>query len=326
MESISLRPFDWRDLAQLHRVKDRGLCLDSQLASTRGANAMQHALLDVFNPNRTTLTLVAKSKTSNGETLIGQCIHKTGENNARLTFMGPEAQLEGEAGLRLIDGLTRAAGELGAHSVSGDVDESSSTVLQFKRAGFSIYTRQRIWKLAPDSHRNHSAVDNAWRPEQEADFNAVRGLYLNLVPALIQQFELPPYPSNQNWVHWRNGELMGYLDIERGPLGIWAQPYLHPDAEEVDLLLEAVLDRLLVEGKPIYFCVRSYQGWVSQTLKHLQFEAHVDLAVMVKRIAVGVQQAKTSELPALEGTYPNVTAPFAKVEDRSTSAQSGGGL
>lgn len=287
---------------------------------------MQHALLDVFNPSRTTVTLVAKSKGANGAALIGQCVHQAGENNARLTFIGPDEYLDGEVGLTLIEGLSHAAGELGAHSVSGDVDEASASFLLFKRTGFSIYTRQRIWKLTPDLDQSAQPNESAWRPENETDFNAVRSLYLNLVPALIQQFELPPYPSNQNWVHWRDGELMGYLDIERGPLGIWVQPYLHPDAEQVDELLGSILDQLLAEAKPIYFCVRSYQGWVSQTLLRLNFEAHADLAVMVKRLAVGVRKAATSELPALEGTYPNVTAPFAKVEDHPSTTQSGGGL
>lgn len=326
MASVTIRPFDWRDLAHLHRVKDRGVCMDSQLAITRGANAMQHALLDVFNPNRTTVTLVARSKDDDDVTIIGQCIHNTGVNNARLTFMGPAQHLDGATSLSLIEGLTVAAGELGAHSLSADIEETSASFLQFKRAGFSTYTRQRIWEFIPDPNQEYRSLERAWRPEVETDINAVRGLYLNLVPALIQQFEFPPTSSNQNLVHLRDGELMGYLDIERGPLGIWIQPYLHPDVENVDELLETMLDRMHVEEKPIYICVRSYQGWVSQALLRLNFKVHADLAVMVKRMAVGVRHAATSELPTLEGTYPNVTAPFAKVEDHKTTAGPSGGL
>jgi len=51
-QTTMIRELDWRDLPLLHRVRDRGICPDSQLAFTRGANAFQNALLDVFIPGR----------------------------------------------------------------------------------------------------------------------------------------------------------------------------------------------------------------------------------------------------------------------------------
>ena len=53
-----VRPLDWRDLALLHRMRNSGLCLDSQLAYTRQRYALQNAFLDALTPGRSTCTLI----------------------------------------------------------------------------------------------------------------------------------------------------------------------------------------------------------------------------------------------------------------------------
>ena len=68
-----IRELDWRDLPLLHRVRDRGICPDSQLAFTRGAHAMQNALLGPFTPGKSAVTLVSR----NGDIeAVGQCIYR----------------------------------------------------------------------------------------------------------------------------------------------------------------------------------------------------------------------------------------------------------
>ena len=51
-EAEVIRPFDMRDLPQFARVKDRGLCLASQLAFTRGPQALQAVLVDACSGAR----------------------------------------------------------------------------------------------------------------------------------------------------------------------------------------------------------------------------------------------------------------------------------
>ena len=56
-----VRAADWRDLGLIHRVRNDGLCLDSQLAYTRGPNTLQTVILDLLTPGRSAYTLVSRA-------------------------------------------------------------------------------------------------------------------------------------------------------------------------------------------------------------------------------------------------------------------------
>jgi hypothetical protein len=308
-ETSEVGPLDWKDLALLHRVRDRGLCLDSQLAFTKGANALQHALFDVFSPGQSTVTLVAHSDRMPA---IGQCMQRSNEHNARLTFLGPVEALEDASGGVLLDALSQAAGERRAHNLIAEVDEDSFAFERLQQAGFAVYARQRIWQMRDKPPNDLEQLETAWRVETDSDQIAIGSLHANLVPGFVQQVESPPTQTGRNLVHWREGELLGYLEVERGPLGAWVQPYFHPAGEQVDRLLSV----FLAEAKrtPLYICVRSYQSWMGAPLERLGFEPLTDQAVMVKRLTAGIRKPATSPLPALEGTSPEPTAPFARLE------------
>ncbi len=306
-----IREFDWRDLPLLHRVRDRGLCPDSQLAFTRGAHAMQNALLDPFIPGKSAVTLVSR----NGDIeAVGQCIYRSDAPNARLSFFGPVEALDNNTGLKLLESLAAAVGEHGAPNLIAEVDERSEAFERLRSAGFAIYARQRIWRLDKTEEDIESAEGDIWRVENSEDTSAARSLYHNIVPGLVQQVEPPPTRPGHNLVYWREEELLGYLDIERGSLGTWIQPYFHPAVEGFQGLLGAYLKEVR-RDRPVYVCVRSYQSWMSRPLERLWFEPAVDQAVMVKRLAIGVRSQVASPLPAVEGTYPEPTAPIARIED-----------
>jgi len=310
-----IREFDWRDLSLLHRVRGRGLCPDSQLAFTRGANALQNALLDVFIPGKSAITLVARD----GELdAVGQCIHRSESSNARLTFLGPAEALDHASGMELVDSLAYAAGEHGAHNLVADVDEHSPAFEALRQAGFAVYARQRIWRLSGGREQLPSSAADNWQPERSSDRIAAQGLYLNIVPGLIQQVEPAPSRSGHNLVHWREDELLGYLDVERGSLGTWVQPYFHPAAEDFYRLMAEFL-RQTPADRPVYVCVRSYQSWMGRPLERLSFEPEVDQAVLVKRLTAGVRRPATIRLRRVEGTYPEPTAPIVRIEEPAGS-------
>jgi len=306
-----IREMDWRDLPLLHRVRDRGLCPDSQLAFTRGSNAMQNALLDPFIPGKSAVTLVSR----NGDIeAVGQCIYRSDAPNARLSFLSPVEALDHDAGLKLLESLAAAVGEHGAPNLIAEVDEHCEAFEQLRSAGFAIYGRQRIWRLDTTKEDFELSGDDIWRVESSKDANAIQSLYHNIVPGLVQQVEPPPTHPGHNLVYRREGELLGYLDIERGSLGTWVQPYFHPAVEDFQGLLGAYLNEV-PRDRPVYVCVRSYQSWMSGPLERLWFEPSVDQAVMVKRLAIGVRRQAANPLPAVEGTYPEPTAPIARIED-----------
>lgn len=318
-----IRPFDMRDLPLLARVKDRGLCLASQLAFTRGPQALQAVLLDAFSGARGPATIVVRSIGAVG---IGQLLHRPDQPHARLAFIAPAELMQGEIGLELLEGLSRSAGERGAHHLIAEVDEDSPAFEILRRAGFAIYARQRIWLLAPRSKgglaqgtRGGSHVSSPsmaskggdpstrgprpeagiWRPEAKKDSLPIRSLYASLVPGLVQQVEPPSDRVGGGVVHYERGELLGYIDLGRGPLGEWMQPYFHPAAATAETLLAA----FLAERDPrqsLYACVRSYQSWMNRALQRLGFEAARDQAVMVRSLVAVLREPSPVSSPSLE--------------------------
>lgn len=310
-----IRPFDWRDLGLLNRVRNRGLCLEAQLAYTRGPQAVQTALLDIIMPGRSSCTLVVRPTGTEEEPAVGQLSHRTDERFARLAFVSPAETLGAGSGELLIEGLVSLAGEHGAQHLIAEVEEGTATFECLRNVGFGIYARQRIWQ-SQARPRTDAAAPDAWRPRTSSDDPAIQSLYQNLVPALVQQVESPPSSNDRGLVHWVEGELLGYADVVRGPLGVWTQPYFHPAAAGLDSLLAASIPH--AQGNrpvPVYVCVRSYQGGLESSLDHAGLELCAEQAVMVKHIAATVRRPVLATMPALEGTRPEPTAPFTPTRD-----------
>ncbi len=310
-----IRPFDWRDLSLLHRLRDRGLCLDAQQAYSHGPHALQYALLGALAPGGTAFTLVARPRGSSEAAAIGQLLQRNGDALLRLTYISPAEILAEPTGVALLEGLCQAAGARGGRHLVADVDEDHPGFISLREAGFAIYARQRIWRLAErPSIPGSDEAGARWRPEKASDSPSIHLLHLNIVPALVQQIEPPP-GRGRGLVHVRGDELLGYLEIARGPLGIWTQPYFHPAAEKPDALLAGFLARIAPKSsQPVYICVRSYQSWLNGPLERAGFERLGAQAVMVKRLAIGVRRPALAPLLALESTRAKPTTPIAQLE------------
>jgi hypothetical protein len=315
-----VRPLDWRDLALLHRIRNRGVCLDSQMALTRGPQAMQTALLDVFLPgNRAACTVVLRSDDVQDLAGIGQFIISGDRQQAHLAFISPDEILNTPEGLSLLDGIARIAGERRAQTLVAEVGETDPIFETLRRAGFAIYARQRIWRLEGSLSNTFAQQEDTWLPASSRDQFSVHSLYSNIVPALVQQVEQPPLENSQGLIFHSGDETLGYLDVHRGPNGIWVQPYFHPAAELTDELLAGFIQNLSAPGgKPLYICVRSYQGGLGGSLDRLGLQPFTDQAVMVKRLTASVRRTLEQALPALDGTQPEPTAPFTSIGQKES--------
>lgn len=308
-----IRPLDWRDLALLRRVGDQGFCFDSQLAYTRGPNPFQTILIDLVRPGRMACTLVSRPEDQEQQAAIGQIHHRPGDTHAKLSFIGPETAFENSASTHLLDSLAKAAGERGAHHLIAEIDEQDIAFEALRKAGYAIYARQRIWRLEAASRAQRSDGRMIWRSIDESDEPAINHLYHNIVPALVQQVEHPPHQDKGDYVHYVEGELHGYLDIESGPRGVWAHPYFHPAAEAFDSLFANFIESYSDHRKrPLYLSVRSYQGWMTHGLEKLGFTACSDQAVMVKRLTAMLRHPAHASLPAVEGRRPEPTTPMVR--------------
>jgi hypothetical protein len=254
---------------------------------------------------------------------VGQFVFHETRRQAHLAYIGPLRAIQQDVGLRLLEALARHAGEQSAYCLTAEIDETDLLFERLRKAGFAIYARQRIWRL--DTHDPTAEIDDidgSWHTETGQDQVAIHNLYHSLVPALVQQVELPPTLDGQGFVYRAHGEILGYLDVRQGPNGTWVQPYFHPAANLSDRVVAAFLNLFNpAPARPLYVCVRSYQGGLGSSLAISGFEPCSDQAVMVKRLAAGVRQNATKPLPTLDGTQPEVTAPFTNVKTKSSNSR-----
>jgi len=113
----------------------------------------------------------------------------------------------------------------------------------------------------------------------------------------------------------RSGDaVLGYVELKYGHRGIWVQPFIHPDAEDVVKQLCDLLQKLPYRrNRPVYLCIRSYQSWLEAAIDELGAQPGPRQAVMVKHMALPQKALRTFALPSLNGGQPEVTAPFAQV-------------
>ena len=311
--AVMIRPFDWRDIVLMRRTRPLGICMDSQLAHTGGTHVFQNALLDPIRPQSQACTLVARPDDTMHEPVIGQIHFHNESRQARLAFLGPASAISTTIGSEILEELSRAAGKQGAHALIAEIHENEPAFESLRRVGFAVYARQRIWRLDHLPVAADQALEKAWRVESGADKAGVLNLVSSLVPGLVQQIEPPSTLNGKGLVYWSEGELLGYLNVHYGNKGIWVQPYFHPAAELSDRLLTGfILVLSPKKSRPLYICVRSYQGGLAGAFERLGFQSCESQAVMVKRIAMPVGEEALSGKPVLEGTQPEPSRPTAR--------------
>ncbi len=319
---MTVQPIHWRDLPLLHRYRNRSVFLDTALVLTRGPLLVPGALVSYVAPTAGISTFVHRSRENKGAVVYGQYMHASGSPFAQLTFLSPSEALETQAIIELLESMVVYAGEAGALRLLAHVDEKNEAFEALRRSSFAVYTRQRVWKFSQKDTPVEDGVQNTtWRNATSLDGHAIRTLYNNVVPGLVQQVE--PFSMKQNhkgMVFERKGEILAYVDLNYGSKGIWLQPFVHPDAEGVveqfTPLVAALPNR---RSRPVYVCIRSYQSWLEPSLEMMGARAGPGQAVMVKHLAL-VQKAtqavgmQVAELMRMEKGQPETTASITRNE------------
>lgn len=306
-----IRPFDWRDFPALHHQRHRGLYLDMSLELTRSTTLVPvGALLSYFASAAGIYTYVAANHDQPSQKIIAQFAYTQDAPYAQLAFLTPESAITSAQALALLDHLAHQAGKQGAHYLLAEVNDRSLAFDVLRKAGYAIYTRQRIWKAPPltNLQPNHQT---SWQPTKDHDINSIRQLYASLVPALVHQIEPPPWNHLNGLVCYQDDELIGYVRLITGPNGILAHPILHPKIEAVSDHLHEILQQIPNRRNlPIYFVVRSHQAWLELYLTEMHAEPCSYQAVMLKRLAVPQKIAFPLRLPnpGLESPQPEAPA------------------
>ncbi len=317
---MNIRPFDWRDITTLYRYRHQTVFLNSSLVLTRGPKLVTGALISYFTPSSGIFTSVCANNRDSDQVLIGQCTHTAGSPLAQLIFLVPDAALGTSDLPLLLEHLMIRMGERGSFRLLADVDERTTAYESLRRASFAVYSRQRIWQLK--GQPVGQAAELSWRVATEQDVIAVRSLYHNVIPGLVQQVEpFPPAGGLRGMVYREREELLAYAELKYGLRGIWVQPFVHPDAEEVAAwLFDLLLNLPNRFSRPVYLCIRSYESWLEPALEALGAEAGPRQAMMVKHLAIPQKVVRTFVLPALEGGHPEVAAPIAQSEIAQTES------
>lgn len=310
---MSVRSFDWRDLAALYRLRKESVFLHNALVLTRGPMLISGAVFSALMPTAGIYTAICDGADSAGDLLIGQVIHLGGSQVAQLTFLAPEPGLDNAKLVRLLEHIASQVVARGAFRLLADVNEHSPVYDALRQAGFAIYARQRVWRLK--QHNTSEIQATGWDAACDRDLISVRSLYNNLVPGLVQQVEPFPAERLQGMVYRQDGDVLAYVELKYGHRGIWAQPFVHPDAEEaVDRLVDFLQKLSYRRSRPIYLCIRSYESWLEPAVEAMGAEPGPRQAVMVRHLAVPQKALRSYALPVLEGGSPEMTAPIAHVQ------------
>lgn len=305
---INARPLAWHDLVTLYRYRHEVQSLDTALTLTRGNPLGPWVVLDYLQFDNGKITSVLRQKTGY-PTLVGQMRLMSGERAARLTFAFPADGLDSPGVVPLMEDLAWQAGNRGACSLLAEVDEGSPMLEGLRRAGFSLFAWQRVWKIAPSGGANNNL--HLWEPTDDLDTYPIRSLYQALIPPLVQSAEPPLNNLAQGLAYRQDGELLAYVSPTYGPQGIYLQPLIHPGVESIDQLLASLVSSLPLQlGRPIYLSVRSYQAWLEPALEMAGALAAGRQALMVKHLAVAQRAlAFGTRAASLEKQQPAMISP-----------------
>lgn len=309
---MNVRLFEWRDLPTLHRYRMQCLFLDQALVLTSGPIfAPTGAVLSSLSSVSGIFTLLASEDAENLAPLIGQVTHAAGQVSARLSFLAPESPLPASLLAGIIEAMAVQVGERGGLRILAEVDSDHSLYECLRQVGFGVYARQRIWRLAGTG--GGQTLPGLRRAQASLDTAAVRFLYANLVPGLVQQVEAPPANWPQGMVLYQGNELRVYVELRYGARGIWAQPFVHPDAGSIaEPLMRMLRDLPYRRGRPVYVCVRSYQSWLEPVIEELGAQPSSPQAVLVRHLSLARRQAVANAMVVLNGKTAEPTLPVVR--------------
>jgi hypothetical protein len=238
-----------------------------------------------FNPGRGVYTCISSGQ--NGDPpLIGQVRHQHGERSARLSYFTPRDSLDFPQVQELLADLTAYAAGRGAFHLLGEAEEDSAIYEQFRRFGFSVYAWQKIWRFSPPAGEPEIS-EPRWVMANSADEADINWLYTALVPPLVQAANTPPHHPPRGLVYRKDSSLMGFVEVVNGIQGIFLEPLIHPEAENVASLTADLINRFPTStGRPVYVAVRSYQSWLEPFFDESAGEDSPRHALMVKHFTV----------------------------------------
>ncbi len=331
------KPLDVRDILLVSKLQNQGMLLGLEEALTQTYRPLLAALVGCLPLEGIGIftSVFDEVRDSRQMTGFGQVRIRKESSEADVVYLTPSLSAVEDAQTIwscLLEKLCLEAGERGIQRIFARLPEDGPEVEAFQQVGFSVYTREDVFRLTqipPDlAHLEKRTV----RPQQPTDSWGLQGLYADVTPRLVQQaenitvreWETTPSPwprqaRREGYVLEGQREVIGYIRISQGQTGHWLEILLHPRAyERADELVEQSLS-LLTEypACPIYCCVRRYQGGLRAPLEDRDFQHFASQCVMIKYTTVLIKEPALKRIPALE-KRAEVATPVMKTQHNSS--------
>jgi len=97
-------------------------------------------------------------------------------------------------------------------------------------------------------------------PDDEAD---IHWLYAALVPPLVQAANTPPGRPPRGLVYRKGDSFLGFVEVINGVQGIFLEPLIHPDVEDVSDLISELINHFPAtpDGRYTRPSGRTSHGW-----------------------------------------------------------------
>lgn len=320
-----VRPFTLRDLALVRRLGEQGISLHTESALVDQLHPLRGAITSLVVGGKSP-TLIYKSEEHESTGFI-QLLLEENRHHAHILYLSPAldpfagddysppSDGTGDVWLSLLDEAVAEVGRLGIHSLVAEVDERGPELPILRQAGFAVYTRQDIWLYGNHEDRlEMSDTTLGLLPYLSSDDWDIQLLYANTVPRLVQLAEpVPPLMAGEGWVLRDDGnELTAFVHVHEGAAATWLRFFKHPSAEAdaADIVKAVLTIEMERREKPVYCCVRRYEGWFPAALERAGFNIWGSQAVLVKHTVHHTRQTEPQLAVNLENGGMPVTSPF----------------
>ncbi len=321
-----IRPFTLRDLPLVRRLSEQGISLHTQSDLADNLYPLRGALFSMVVGGDFP-TYVWKSEDREMTGFI-QLLLDEEHNHARILFLSPaissgngnvdpadNKNMFEQVWLSLLDQAVVETGQHGVHSLVAEVSETGPELPVLRRAGFAVYTRQDIWILEVGMQTGSKSTLSLQRRRASDDWD-IQLLYANMVPRLVQLVEpMPTLIDDDTWI-LRNGqgELEAFVHTHQGSAATWMRFFIHPNAEAdaYDIVTAALQVNSPRPNRPVYCCVRRYEGWLTTALERSGFRIWGSQAVMVKHTVHYAKKTMPKLVTAIDGQGIPVSSPYVQ--------------
>lgn len=248
-----------------------------------------------------------------GRPCFAQVVSRMDENQGQLTFLGAAEDADQSDTVCLLEDLIANAGKWGTYFITCDLPADSPHISAFRKAGFQTWANQSLFQLAP-SARESASPQYAWRVWNANDARAMTSLYRSVVPGLVQPLEPQTRKAALGLVlYGSSGSLLGYVGLDYGPKGVWAQPVLSPDANDPQILSDLHLSIPDLFNRPVFLAARSYQPWLAGLAAQTACKLIGSQLLMVRYLVRQLKVEDRQQFAIYEGKNVEHGLPFSQM-------------